>query len=361
MDVLNWWKVNERSFTNKLSALQYASTINTASVSYHFCDAVWDHAAQLPTNLSLTQLYKERAQQLRDKYKFLILNYSAGADSHNIFETFVRNKIKLDAIQIKWPITATLHHSPSRNPSSFNLLSEWELTILPSIKEIANKFPGIKILLEDWGTVTEINMSQLAQINHLMSLGDLLRFNTVSTHEKNYNTGVIWGIDKPLIYKSNNQYGFFFRDMITSVGQSLHNENVEYFYWTPDMPEIAVSQARTLIDVMQTAGTYNDLIFTKDLPTPVKKIEALRQLSIKTLYPYRRDVFQVLKYQIEHKQDWDSWMYNSSELDCLTDQWQLQLNNLLGDIDNKFCNLDQNGKKVSIKPINTKIFWLQHI
>jgi hypothetical protein len=361
MDAFNSWKVNERSFTNKLSALQYASTINSASVSYHFCDAVWDRAATLPANLNLAELYKERAQQLRDKYKFLILNYSAGADSHNIFETFVRNKIKLDAIQVKWPSNATMYHSPSRNPSSFNLLSEWEFTILPSIKEIASKFPDIKILLEDWGVVTEVNMSQLAQVNHLMSLGDLLRFSTVSNYEKNYNTGIIWGIDKPLIYKNNGQYGFFFRDMITSVGQSLYNENVEYFYWAADMPELAVSQARALVSIMQANSIYNDLAFTEDSPTPVRKIETLRQLSIKTLYPYRRDVFQVSKYQLENKQDWDSWLYNSREFNYLTSQWQTQLNNLLNDIDSKFCRLDREGNKLSVKPINTKIFWLEHI
>jgi hypothetical protein len=360
MDALNLWKVNDRSFTNKLSALQYASTNSNATVSYHFCDSVWDRASALPVNLNLTQLYKERAQQLRDKYKFLILNYSAGADSHNIFETFVRNNIKLDAIQIKWPITATKYHSPVNDSNSFNLLSEWELTILPSIKEISSKFPEIKILLEDWGTTTEVDMSRLEHVNQLMSLGDLLRFSTVSTYEKNHNTGVIWGIDKPLIYKDNEKYGFFFRDTITSVGQSLYNENIEYFYWAVDMPMLAVSQARMLVNIMQT-GKYDDLVFKKNCPTPIKKIEDLRQLSINTLYPYKRNVFQVSKYQFEHKQDWDSWLYNSNEFNYLTSQWRLQLTEFLESIDSRFCNLNNDGKKVSIKPINTKIFWLENI
>lgn len=361
MDAPNSWKVNDRKFTNKLSALQYASTIDAASVSYHFCDEVWDRAALLPINLNLANLYKERAQQLRDKYKFLILNYSAGADSHNIFETFVRNNIKLDAIQIKWPITATRYHSPTYNPTSFNLLSEWELTILPSIKEISSKFPDIKILLEDWGTNTEIDMSQLEHVNQLMSLGDLLRFSTASTYEKHHNTGVIWGIDKPLIYKDNEKYGFFFRDTITSVGQSLHSDNVEYFYWAVDMPALAVSQARILVNIMKANSSYDNLAFGKDYTTPIKKIQDLRQLSINTLYPYKRNVFQVSKYQFEHKQDWDSWLYNSNEFTYLTNQWQMQLTELLESIDSRFCKIDNNGKKIAIKPINTKIFWLENI
>jgi hypothetical protein len=127
------------------------------------------------------------------------------------------------------------------------------------------------------------------------------------------------------------------------------------------MPELAVAQARTLISIMQSNSNYDDLVFSEDVFTPIKKIEALRQMSIKALYPYRRDVFQVLKYQFEHKQDWDSWLYNSSEFNHLTSQWQMQLNGLLDSIDSKFCKLDKDGKKLSIKPINTKIFWLENI
>ena len=49
---------------------------------------------------SLKELYVERCQQLRDKYDYLILSYSGGADSHEILYTFLENNIFIDEIQV---------------------------------------------------------------------------------------------------------------------------------------------------------------------------------------------------------------------------------------------------------------------
>jgi hypothetical protein len=49
---------------------------------------------------SLTELYKERALNLREKYEYLILAYSGGHDSTNVLETFYYNNIHLDEILI---------------------------------------------------------------------------------------------------------------------------------------------------------------------------------------------------------------------------------------------------------------------
>lgn len=47
---------------------------------------------------TLEQLYKERAQKIRDENEYLILCYSGGADSTNILETFYYNNIHIDEI-----------------------------------------------------------------------------------------------------------------------------------------------------------------------------------------------------------------------------------------------------------------------
>ena len=47
---------------------------------------------------SLGELYRQRAQQLRDKYDYLVLWFSGGADSTNILNSFIENDIKLDEV-----------------------------------------------------------------------------------------------------------------------------------------------------------------------------------------------------------------------------------------------------------------------
>ncbi len=344
--VMSSWSVGNKYYSNKLSAVKEASK-SKENVDYHFYDEIWAHSKSFTPSKSLEELYKARAQQLRDRYDFLILNYSAGADSYNILETFVRNKIKLDAIQIKWPMTATKFHSPSFNTSSFNLLSEWELTILPDIKRISHQYPDIKIFVKDWNT--EIDVSKLESVNQLISLGDIYRFNTTT---KNYNslTGVIWGIDKPLIFESNNKFGFFFKDSIVSVGQSLDHNPQELFYWAYDMPELVLTQAYHLASYFKNT---KKLAYTLDKDN---NIEDIRTASIEVLYPFRRNVFQVSKYLLENKEDWDSWLY-SSELKDTTEQWNNYINEVLSDIDQKFCVM-QADKRIALRSMNTQVFWL---
>jgi len=47
---------------------------------------------------SLDFLYALRARQLREKYDYLVLYFSGGADSTNILKTFIDNNIFLDEI-----------------------------------------------------------------------------------------------------------------------------------------------------------------------------------------------------------------------------------------------------------------------
>lgn len=64
---------------------------------WHFNDSIFSsHDWQQEPQTPLTELYRQRAQQIRDKYDYLVLFYSGGADSQNILDTFVNNDIQLD-------------------------------------------------------------------------------------------------------------------------------------------------------------------------------------------------------------------------------------------------------------------------
>ena len=85
-----YWQVNDRKFPKKIDALQYASRAGQ-EISYIYFDKVWDSFDRSKLgNSSLPDLYRQRAQQLRDKYDYLILYFSGGADSYNVLRSFYR-------------------------------------------------------------------------------------------------------------------------------------------------------------------------------------------------------------------------------------------------------------------------------
>ena len=94
-------------FFNKIECLQYASKIKNYKVSYHLFDSAYealDWTAEPKS--SLDELYKLRAWQIRDKYKYVVLAFSGGADSSNVLDTFIENNIPLDEIVTYYPIKA---------------------------------------------------------------------------------------------------------------------------------------------------------------------------------------------------------------------------------------------------------------
>ena len=86
------------------------------------------------------KLLKERAQQLRDCYNYIILSYSGGHDSQTILNTFVNNNIYIDEIYIER--YARL---------SGNSLSNREQThgAIPYLNHIRHKIPNTKVTLHD--------------------------------------------------------------------------------------------------------------------------------------------------------------------------------------------------------------------
>ena len=86
-----YYKVGQEKFVSKILAAIKATELKLP-MTWHFHDDVF--AKVKPTGqISLKELYKERALQLREKYDYLILNYSGGSDSWTILNTFLENNI----------------------------------------------------------------------------------------------------------------------------------------------------------------------------------------------------------------------------------------------------------------------------
>jgi hypothetical protein len=263
MNNTGFYVVNGKTYTSKTLAAIDASKEN-CSMQWHFYNEVWEkfskEKSQLLGRINLDYLYKQRAQQLRDKYDYLILNYSGGADSHNILMTFLNNGIALDEIYVTWSpdVDSKVYKPNTIITTAENLLSEWDYVLKPSLEWIAKTYPNIKITVKDPFSLdlnTLYSDTTLEKPGHYFGVFEMMRQNTIPDSiteqvSKGKSVGDIWGIDKPNILFDHGKAYLYFLDIVTygvprnvdSVGGST-----ELFYYSVDMPELAFEQGHKVL------------------------------------------------------------------------------------------------------------------
>jgi hypothetical protein len=91
LDRLGYYRVGFKKFFNKTLAL-LENHKTGYEVQWIFNDNIYDKIDwTIPIRESLLDLYRRRAEQLRNKYDYLALYFSGGADSINILHAFIDN------------------------------------------------------------------------------------------------------------------------------------------------------------------------------------------------------------------------------------------------------------------------------
>lgn len=271
--IVGYWKVGDEIFAYKSMALIRATELR-ANITYHFYDEIWDSFDRsVLGKVPLKALYRERAQQLRDSYDYLILYYSGGADSRNILRTFLENKIKLDCVFVKWPISAVGKgiYPLTTDRSSLNFMCEWDFVIKPDLQWLRSTHPEITIEVADY--MDGINQSMFTDqafdnLHQFTYMSNILRIPFSSKIEKRMaesgkKVAGIYGVDKPVIGAlPNGRCHMVFLDTATTVNPTrpFNPNGTEYFYWTPDMPIIAFEQAYQIISWFRARPRYQHLI-----------------------------------------------------------------------------------------------------
>ena len=91
----------------------------------------------VPVETNLLTLYKQRAEQLREKYDYLVMYYSGGADSTNALHAFIDNNIFLDELimHMPEPVQKTIN---GVDTSNLNYYSEVEYAAVAHLKKFKN-------------------------------------------------------------------------------------------------------------------------------------------------------------------------------------------------------------------------------
>lgn len=327
------YQVGNRLFINKAEALQVASALNL-KLQWWFNDAVFQAIDwSIPIETSLPELYRQRAQQIRDKYDFVSLFFSGGVDSANILYTFVSNNILLDEIVMMRPGSLS-NKNDDTDRRSDNIYSELEYAALPFInKYVTDKRTKIRFIDLEEHTRAFLSNDSLAAQYHTslsnMSCNDIPKIAIAvldpvwnSLYAKGISVGHIQGCDKPAVrINSNGQYYIQFKDIFTfnfeplfSTAQSevqAKYQSHELFYWSPELPQLVIKQCQ----VVKAYSEGNPVAKAELLKARQGQYNNTENHEINAIYPVEvkaiRDLF------LTHKQTWNiydvpkNWLENS--------------------------------------------------
>lgn len=373
------WEVGTESFTNKIQALLRATELKSTVQYKYFHDIWYNFDRSLLGKISLKELYRQRAQMLRDKYDYLILYYSGGSDSWTVLNTFLENNIKLDCIYVRWPKRAENSYVPNTaNRSAFNFMSEWDFVLKKDLEWLAQAHPEITIEFEDWTddlTPTYFNDNIFTKQNHMYSAANLLRMQRFSPTEirlldQGKRVGEIWGIDKPIVLEyDEGKVGMMFKDEIVSVGQGYPGnlDGPEFFYWSPEFPLLAFEGAyqlflfykanpplRGIVSGKNWANMYNNKLFVEQR---AMYADYTQHLTRKVVYPdWDFNKFQAEKPKTITREDKDFWLYNTDELKPIVDRWRYFYRSQLERLGDSFIWKLPDGRRIGVKTFNSPIY-----
>ena len=351
-----YWQVGEKKFVNKYQAMLYATSSNE-DVKYMFFDNVWKNFDKALLNkFSLQELYKQRAQQLRDSYDYLVLYFSGGADSYNVLRSFIDNGIHLDEICVKWckdTIDSGIYTPNVLEGSAINYLSEWDYAIKPVLKWLNDCHPNIKIEIVDWfkdrHLIGQEEIFNAVNHWHDVEVTSLAVWspNELKMIEQGKTVGSIYGIDKPNTVLENDNWYMYFTDNGAGMGTPAPYNvfGAEYFYWTPKMPLLAYEMANQIIKETKINAELREIAYVPELKNnPNKAVLFWQQQQKKhrhVLYDNWTDLFQAYKPMKLDRSDKHWWLYNYGELKDFKDSYRDMINLHTKQLDKRFYNEDQ--------------------
>ena len=273
---------NKKHFYSKLEAIVESNKSGRQVHWYFYEDAFGKYDWTTPSNLSIDELYKQRALQLREQYDHLVLFYSGGVDSGYILKTFIDNDIKIDEIYMfgSFELEKKQFKKLGYSTDAGYYTREVEYIAKPFIQQIL-KDRDIKITEYDWTNDIVDATNDIDWFWHAGSRFTPDQMVRSKFHkkfkehnqllDKGKKVGFISGVDKPKLAKDDNSIYFVFLDLTLTTGTNNSNdmfgeswENDEFFYWTPNFPEIAIKQSHMLVDYLKQNNLLQHIRYMND-------------------------------------------------------------------------------------------------
>lgn len=350
---LGFYTVGDRKFFSKPMALLTATETNQFP-EWNFNNEVFSAVSWTQEPLiDIRELYRIRAQQLREKYDYIRLEFSGGGDSTTALYSFVNNGIHIDEVVFRYPKTGDKNVSDDPfNYKPENTLSEARYAAYPVLDWLKTKSPRTKITEHDY---VENMLNMRYDESWVLNTKDYFQpghaFKHASTghieHKRLADSGkkicILYGVDKPkLCIKDKKWYAYFIDIMANhSVGDfgDYTNMTNEYFYWSPDLPELFLKQCHIVRNWFMLPQNKH-MQYVCRWPNYSYTHRTTYEHLIKPLiYPdYNQETFQTSKPTNSFYNEMDHWFYTNFQDTTPYRVWQAGLQHLVDKIDNKYFN-----------------------
>lgn len=265
-----------QKYYSKFDALRSKNEISLYFYDKEFLEFDW----KIEPKETLSELYKLRAQQLRDKYEYLILAYSGGIDSTNMLEAFYYNNIHIDEIIMVGAFSQDSYYGSDENHNGeiyHNCIPTLQMMNLKNTKITYHDYSKLFDTPEKFVSYNDIDKKYIVVDTHFSihhrwwGTSSLLNFDNNKKKKS-----IIFGIDKPNFSINDYKPNFSINDSkhflsfnafaVSDYGnyplcKEYNDINREFFYWTPDMPKILSKQLHLL------SNFYNENVLSKKIIT----------------------------------------------------------------------------------------------
>lgn len=329
-----YYVVADQAYSSKLSA--YAAALPNDWMphwNYHeeaFNQVNW---TQEPTE-TLDQLYYQRALDIRVKYDYVFLSYSGGADSHNVALSFFKNGLHIDQLASR---SSSESYLSNNNIDAKNMGKESLLAAMPQAEKLKQYSNNVNFKIINWGEAiikawkqTDSSSIRIEDQSSLQaSLLVKRKYHEFVPLIERYNNPVmLFGIDKPYIYRIKGKFYMAFMDLPVSA-QMLNEVTMDPnnpftllpYYWHPDAEKLLRKQAHIVVNWFKANPQFMPLLnFPHRNATntpPKERDQTYDEIVNRLVYPnYDPTVWQTKKNMgqafIEEEHWWQNHRDSSS-------------------------------------------------
>ena len=355
-DKLGYYTVGEEKLHHKPIALMRATETGHFPEWHFNRDALDAYTWDVEPDVKLQELYRIRAQQLRDQYDYIRLEFSGGADSTVVLYSFLNNGIHLDEIVTRWPKEAAEKFVPA-DPYNYkpeNSLSEWEYAAKPILEWVTRVSPKTKITFHDYSAdmlTGEHDESWIYSVKDwlLPSYQFKTSIHLLDEHKQTLEKGkrvcILWGVDKPKICIKDSKWYVYYMDTqanncSSDIGDYTNATN-EYFFWSPELPEIVCKQAHMVRAWFELPSNQYLQHLVRWPNYSLNQRAAYEALVKPLIFPeYDPTIFQCSKPPSNFYNEMDAWFYNNFQENNFYKAWQAGLQYLEHNIDRKYFRFD---------------------
>jgi hypothetical protein len=357
---LGYYVVGDKIYFSKPSALLDASQSGNFP-HWNFNREIFSAQPWLQEpELDLRTLYRMRAQQLREKYDYIRLEVSGGSDSTTALYSFLLNNIHVDEVIFRYPKQGENGLGPdAKNTKPENTLSEWEFAAKPLLQWVSTNYPKVKITFHDY---SENIISYTGDESWTGAANDYLHPEHTFKHdplgtkeqielaETGKSICSLYGIDKPKICIQNGRWYFYFMDIQANHANTntrgYNNITTEYFYWTPDLPDMIRKQVHAIRKWFMMPQNKHLQFLVRWPNFSVGQRTTYESLAKPLIYPdYDPTTWQVSKTTTNFYAEMGFWFYKNFKEVPFYKVWKAGIEHMVDKIDPKYFTYE-NGQPV---------------